>query len=443
MNKQEELQAILAEMKKRGMELPQMPSMEKEESQEAQPVEARAPGLLEKAGNVAGKFNQMMDTALTETGIKPVAGGISQGLYDVLSSAANLGLKGVNKAAGTDYQFPKADFSSLISQTPKAQSAFRASELLSNAAGAGKIYKGLEAGRAALQAGKPAASLLSRAVMGAGTGYIAGEGSDPNRSYRIPSAILGGAIPLALGVSSRGISSAMGKLYQRGLDIAEKEYAQVSNALEQRGIDANKLRVPQVIKRKFLSDDLKAALRGKGRDARTTMLEFEQNPTWDNAHRAQSDLGKAQRLLQKTAAKDANAVPRYAEKTQAIDDARKRLHGAMMKFLGDNNATDIAENYMQATKNFGRGVGALRDAGIDTYLRSNQKAPEFLQKVLKNKDFLNSPISQEIPGLGFRRGFENLPKTAKAAIEYGLPAAAGMAGLGYGTGYYLSKMMGK
>jgi hypothetical protein len=358
------------------------------------------PGWLSKAGNVAGRFNELIESSR----LPAVAGGIFQGIGDIGASIGNI----VARPLG--HPIPHPEFSKYFDKSPLTKIAFGAGELGAQlplyGTGAGLIGKlGLTKG----------IKLSDKIIEGLAAGTVMGEDSEGNR---MTSAALGAALPVA-GKVVKGLSDLKSKNIARnvvkGFKNAEsqsaKEFQDIFKEVKDRDI------------KKMHPIEAKMNLLTKEGDQKYihSLHEYNKNPTIENAHSAQSDLAKYAKKI----GKPENKLERDArnEAKNISDELRQN----MMMHLHKTGNIDLALRYHTARDSFKHEVGPyLNSKALKDLMRNDLRAKNFANKIAEEESFMTKLGQHKHPEI------ERRAKLKKAlnnkAVQYGI--GTGLSGLG-------------
>lgn len=152
-----------------------------------------------------------------------------------------------------------------------------------------------------------------------------------------------------------------------------------------------------------------------------SLSEFFRNPTLENAHWAQSDLGALGRHYDKV-------VTRTSMQNTAANEAetaRQSLKDIIQKSLKQAGGDDLSGEYNELGKGYAKEVlPYTSNENIDKYMDGKMK-PQNLVKNLANDDAFMLSVGKNHPGL-------NISKNIKPATMIGTGSAAGLVG-----GHYL------
>lgn len=264
--------------------------------------------------------------------------------------------------------------------------------------------------------------ILGSAASGAATGgahYI-----QPGES-RLSNALMGGALGGGLGGIGLGISGAANatraikkafpaeKIAQKILSDRAAAKSTYKNAYQDLFKEAEKkgihnLRVPK-INEKAISENTKTK-------EFQSLENFMKRPSLENAHKAQSDLGKTIRRLEKIH----EGVGLNTTQKKALDsalEAQKKIRGTMFDRLTKSGNQDLAERYGELTIGYAKDVlPYTKSKPINTYRKGELTDKDFLSALIKNKKF-KKQLGEKYPELRTR---ELVGETGKRLLGAGL-----------------------
>lgn len=342
--------------------------------------------------------------------------GAGQALGDVGASAANLGLEKL----GMPYRIPHPN---LILPNPSLAGSLGqnlgsiGAQLALPLGIAGKVGK-------ALTNAPKLAKVLGSVGSGALEGYL---GNEDNREQAAALGAglsgLGMAIPRALNYAKSFGSKSIAKDITNRMKILQKDYGNkfenlIQNASEE--MPNAKLK-PTLINRQLFK-------KGNFDKDLHALDKFNQNPSLENAHKAQSALGQIM----------SNANKKKGDLYRDISKGAKNAQDNILKQIQINLEKIKDKNYSEEYKNlragYGKEVGPyLKSKTISTYLKGDL-APRYVTKGLLNETKTMSKISKYHPKLRQREIMENLLKSGL------LDKIAGAGAKGYGL-YKLGKLI--
>lgn len=386
------------------------------EEQQQQPAQSQSPGWLQTAADFADKY---INKPVEATRLPSLAGGLLQGTSNAVTSAANLPLKGINAVAGTHLNIPYADLSRYLPDDPISRGVFMAGNIggqaLAEAPMTIKLIGAL---------GKP--NLMKDILAATGVGYAAGGSQNNDNESRIVSALLSGIVP-SVGLASGPMAKRISGIKQSVKQEAQQNYNNIFDSLKDAGLHDNPIRVPSSLASDEPSTKISNFFDGlsdaKMNNVKRDINNFVENPTFENAHQAQSSLGKANSKLFNSD----NSTAKTA------GDLQDRIRGAMQDFLLKNKRPDLLNQYINATQHYAENVVPFNIPEIAKYQAGKMKPSALIKALQQNPKFVEK-VGANIPGFGIRTTLDKIiepTKLAKAALLGG----AGM--LGAGTAYKL------
>lgn len=381
--------------------------------QEIMAATATSPSFWKRAGQAGMKGVESFNKAVEASGL-PAAG--AHILSMPMHIAANIGdLPGQisNYAFGTN--IPRVSVPEEIDpvtytkkagleETPMQRAAGTGGDLLSALLTGGATFKGAST---ALGLGE-AAPIAQRIALGTSLGA-----AESPREVRGIGAGIGGAIPGAAALTKTSIGKGAASLLERGKQKYGKLYDSIFDEAQAIAPDA-KLRVPQSLK--DASEEVEQIYKAAPGKRHASIKRFKNNPTLENAHDAQSDLGKIQRDLQ-DALKKRNLTSTEINAMQNAADLQKRIRGAMQNHFVDIGKPELAQQYGAATRGYADEVAPLNISEVRKLLGDNPTQKELKRAanaLLENKKFNKSDLSQLLPGFKTRKMIKDIPSGVKA-----------------------------
>lgn len=376
--------------------------------------------------------------------------GMGQAVGDLGASAVNWPISGIEHLTGA--RIPHVPHPHLINEHPDSlgesigQNLGQLTGTLSLPGGAGfKAAQLANRGYQAIKAGREL-PLIGRLLAG-GTGGAA-EGALGNEENRLHGAELGGlfgaaghAIPSAINFAQSIKSKNIAKDVSDAIKNLKEDFTErFSHHLEEgERAGANDFLKPQLGNIALLK---KAGQTGtkKGEKGLTYALEkYNENPNLTNAHFAQRDLGKIERL-HKGAAPGSLEDSAYREALKLKNRLLKQISESFEK----SSANEHGLGYQQARSDYATEFGPyLESQAINDLLGKNKQGVQtlrpkkFADKLLEEEGFL-SQAGKRHPGL-LRRELYNKIKQNKLAQGAALGASTVAAGF---LPYIIAKMLG-
>lgn len=312
-----------------------------------------------------------------------IAGGIGlgamQGIGGSAASAGNLGIDAANLMG--DFGIPNIPHPDLSRQMPQSaigKGAGLVGDVLGQIVGGAGAFKALGA---VPKLGNEA-SIFMNALRGAGAGGITGE---DGLGGRLGSAALGAAFSPAAKLSNKSIMDRMVDSSNTQKSAAKKGFSDVFSNIAEGDIVIPDGNVDYKLIRKIIPDK-----------ERMVFDDYLKNPTAENAHWAQSLIGREVESLSKAIKDPKYKSPgrvhrlnklRHAEKE--IDDA---LNNVLKKYQGKEN------KYIQEKFNYKENVVPYDKLAIEKYKSGDEGADKMLKKLLEDYKFRNSPVIKKIHG---------------------------------------------
>lgn len=348
--------------------------------------------LLDKISGYAGKFNKAVEASR----LPSLAGGFLQGAGDLGASLANLPLELVGAP-----KVPHPHLEKYLPQDWMSKGAFLGGELGAGLPGwigmQSKISKLLPEAQGLKRIGK-------EALAGAGTGYALGEEAPGGRDV---SAALGALVPPTSGLRSSKIAENVVDYRNKISEEYSSRYKDLFKNAEEKGI--KEIRKPNA--------NFNNIIENFSPDLTKSIKKFLQDPTVENAHWAQSDLGA---IIRKNKGKELSSSKDKAYQDAVI--ANKKLKGTIHSELSREKG--LSPEYAKLTKGYAKDVVPYKyNKGINEYISGELKPSSLINKLSKSDKFmikqgskypelqlralLNSPLSKI--GLGTAAAGLSLP----------------------------------
>lgn len=368
---------------------------------------------------------------------EPAPPGLMQQFGDVLKSGAAGTIKGVEQlGANVLSTFP--GFSSQVPESidptkqwqlstkPEARAAQVLPEVLTPFIGT------FLAQRFGLKKLSPFAGLPTRAALSSGIGYLTG----PEGMKTLSAAL--SAYPGATGLTKTAIGRRISEQAEQVGAKYKNLYRDLFSTIEDLSGNKN-LKIPS----KLQQSDVVDFYKGLGTKNASHVKEFTKNPTFENAHEAQSKINLSIRELQNKAAK---GMPLSAEESKVLKNGKdyiQRLRGSMQQFLVDKGKPELAEKYGKITQGFREEAAPYKLSSIKTAGKSEKfpKAKVAEQALKESEKLHRAGIAQRIPGFTTRESIESIPDFAKNLLSMGLGGAVLSPAIPYG--YQIKKAFEK
>jgi len=268
-----------------------------------------------------------------------------------------------------------------------------------------------------------AGRIFGRGISGAGAGASFGATESPeNRSQgAITGGLLGGSLGAATGISNVVRSLLPSNIAESIVNTSRatrQHYNNLYNAIfgeaNQKGLNHAPLSIPKI--------DTDLIRNNSSRAEHQSLLDFNENPTLENAHIAQSDMGKLASKYQ--IAHAGRPLPSSQLRTmQEAMDAQNNLRGIIRDRLG--NHADLSERYEDVTHGYGRHVIPYStNRALNDYQRNKISANTLVNKLGKNEEF-RMAVGRHHPELRHRDILKKLLNAAKVAAPLGAVAYGG------------------
>lgn len=396
------------------------------------PISPQQPSVLERAGDIAGRFNELVQRAR----LPEIAGGFLQGSERGIASLANIPLSAVSRMTGKDIRLPYVDLQKYLPQDPTSRIAFGAGEIGGAAVPGIGAYKAISSARrlpALVSAlGKPtlAAEAGAGALAGAGTG--AQEKGDV--SDRLISALTGGVLPVVSGLRYPSLAKKIIGTKESLKEELGSAYKNIFNELENTNIHNDPLKVPSKLTSEKQIEESRGLYNSLPLKTRKSLDAFKKNPNFENSHWAQSDLGKTVREMEdKFSRSQQTGKPVLSSELNAKNfakDLQKRIQGNMQQFLLKNNKSDLLDAYAHTSSRYGKEFSPFTESSIAKFQAGKISPKKMIKSLQKSSKFMESGAQREIPGFMTRKRADVVLDPTKKALGYGL------AGLGLGTAAY-------
>lgn len=378
-------------------------------------------GLSKTANFLQKNLNQPIEESI----LPSLAGGVLEGGANSLASIGNA-IKQAN-ISGTPIDkllynptlenIPHLNLTGNLSQDPKHKIAELGGELIGGSVVPGRMYG--EATRMLPNLlGK--SKVIADALKGAGIGYLTGEveGMPHGRGL---GALFGGSLSTLGNLTAGPIAKSVVKFKDKVLGDFGKQYDSLFDKIKNAGF-YNNVRVPQnidwdKIKKFALPKEI------------IKLKEYLQNPNWETAHHAKSELQDIIRDFENvhTPSSRARLPPEHIASVQEMTNAQKKIAGQMM--VAAKNNPNLTNEYIQLGKAYEENAVPLKIGALNKYSKGRMRSKSLLDAVKKNELFM-SKYGHLFPQLGMRG-------LAKNAL-----IAAGTLGVGLPAANYLSKQLG-
>ncbi len=373
-----------------------------------EPAQSGQPGMqqgapqkmsMEQIMQAASGVNKSYPKQLWE-GVKAVGLGSAQGLADLGVSALNLPAQ----LMGSDKRIPHPNLEQYID--PEMSIPFMAGQFIGP--GLGKFSGIQKLNKIARPLGKM--GIGSDVARGAAVGYALGETGDEGEG-RALGAILQGAGSGAGGLRSKSMVNNVMADKKKINETYRKGYKELFDQADKSGA--------QYTVRQKISPILGREMK----HSRASLKKYRQDPSLENAHWLQSDLGKDIRALE-------GQPVLSSEKLRALDVARKtqdRMKSAIDRSFNTRARPDLTKRYHELSKGYGEEAVPYLSPRVKKALsrfESGKADAKQTLKKLKGSEVFREELSSKFPEIG-------LQEALKKAGMVGLYGGASALGLGY------------
>lgn len=377
------------------------------------------------APTLSQSISNRPDLQKTLNAIKPVAEGAGNflagaalsGADAVLGNAAsvaNLAPDTINLIAGTN--LPRMQGTNFKQYTPEGlagQAGNIVGDVAGNVVGGGAAFKAL----GSVPKLSNEASILANSARGAISGF--GTGAE-NPGGRFAGAAEGGILAPVSKLTNKSLADTLLNQYEKIKSGASKEY---SNLFQKAG---NDLAIPsskenlnyEMIKSSFTKND------------RANIDKYFEDPTLQNAHKAQSDLGKKIRSLSK-GKQDPNFLGNA--KIDALEQAREAIKSGMNKTL-DSRVPGGSQEYQQISQKYAEQVAPYKELKVLEAYKKGEKSPQQVLSKIDEK-FKTSEPGKSNSMLKAKSKINDFSGSKYANWLSGAGKTALGTGLGIGAGY--------
>jgi len=356
---------------------------------------------MEQIMQAAGRVQQNYPKQLWE-GAKAIGLGSAQGLADLGVSALNLPAQ----LLGSDKRIPHPNLEQYID--PEMSLPFMAGQFVGP--GLGKFAGIQKLNKIARPLGKM--GIGSDVARGAAVGYALGETGDEGEG-RALGAILQGAGSGLGGLRSKNLVNNVLADKKKINETYQKGYKELFDQAQKSGAQFTvRQKIAPILGREM-------------KHSRASLKKYRQDPSLENAHWLQSDLGKDIRALE-------GQPVLSSEKLRALDVARKtqeRMKSAIDRSFNTRARPDLTKRYHELTKGYGEEAVPYLSPNIkkalSRYESGKANAKQTIKK-LRGSSVFDEELSAKFPEIGLQSA---LKKAGKVGLYLGSAAAgAGYAG---------------
>ena len=207
-------------------------------------------------------------------------------------------------------------------------------------------------------------------------------------------------------VSSKGLIKQLSKEKSRQLDIAKKDYAGLFDEAAENGIT-------HAIPSKEILKNQSTIIKNSTPKHHESLKNYLSNPTIENAHWAQSELGSLQRHLDKISQKN-GLTPTQLKTYKAVEDTRKSIKNSMFSenSLGKNN--ELALRYKNLSEKYKNNVIPYTRLEDLSEFEFGKLRPKTAIKNLLNDEEFMIKLAKKYPGIYLKS-----PQAAKIGLAVG------------------------
>lgn len=337
--------------------------------------------------------------------------GTAQTAGDIGASIGNFGIEGLSNLFGKEIpRIPHPNLKQYYPESEWGQTGSDIGNFAGNFAVPGVGY---------LKALKLANSLPGKIAAGAGAGALGGAAinEEDRGGGAVAGGITGGLLPALHRLLPSSVANNITKAYHKAKDVGSGMYNRVWKDAAEEGLTHAPL--SKGIPHKNFEEEA-------GSDYVTRLKEYIKDPTLENAHWAQSDLGK---FIDSFKGVKPHEIP--SPKLRALDEA-KTLQEKIKESMFSHNALGtrphLAKAYSKASENWAKNVIPYQDIkNIREYAKGKVKSSTLIKNALKNENFMLNKAEKH-PALLAHEAAQN-PLLRKILGAVG-------AGAGLGTGAY-------
>lgn len=333
--------------------------------------------------------------------------GVAQGVEHGIASIANLPLQ----MLGTENRVPYVDFAKHFLDDPKSKVAFYTGDIGGSLAGGAGVASKVAKGIGYLDKGRKLAPLASDALTGALTGFATGAQSQDDMAGRLFGAGAGAFIPTAVNVGKSRIGK---RVLEREATLGKEmanAYDKVFDSIDDKGL-LNRHMFGKVKNIKYDA--------GTPKEVKHIINKFANDPTFQNAHKAQSELATLTRehirdLGAKASKQGRKVLDSEEVVTQQMERYRKVVQDAMEGYLNSQNAAHLANDYKDVGRRYAQEYSRYLDPAIQMAKSGKISKARMVSELQdKTKSMYNKGLYSEIKGYDTREKLEPLIKLMKA-----------------------------
>lgn len=287
-----------------------------------------------------------------------------------------------------------------LPDTPTTRGMGKAGELVGDVVSGMGVYG--KAAKALKMGG--ATSLKARAALGAGVGAA----SAPDE-YRELGGALGAGAPLIAGMTVKGIGSKAGDIATKAQDKYKALYDKIMYEAEKSGASKN-IKVPEKMTN---IENIETLYKNTPSKFNASVKKFTSNPTFKNAHKAQSDLGKIISNLEGNLSKNKTLSSSEYDALNQAKDLQKRIRGSMSQALEKSKRPDLIKDYEQATKGYKEEVAPYKLKELKQFQAGKGTPKKAGKELLQDPKFAKSDAASKLPGYEAAKYIQDLPAWVK------------------------------
>lgn len=392
-----------------------------------------------------------------EAGIPAFAGGRLQNIYDIGRSVANIPSDIASTVSGKQVpEIPSIDLSQDVPQDSVNKAAFFLGQLTGGVGTYQRAMKAAEnipetaakfAPKFMEEGGKSvdfikslgdSALLSSRslpAMIGRGALYGEATGAS-NPGGRTASGLAGGLLAPLQGISSKSIANAQAKIYTPLKALYKKGFNEVFKEADSQGISPalSKVFVP-------VTDDEVASLKSvKGSSGVIKRIQdARDNPTFENVHWAQSDLGK----LVASKGPSSKYLSMENEGIHTASSMQRKLLDSLNSHMDELGQPGLSEKYQSLRAGYAQDVLPYESVGTGNYAKNptRAKASQVVANIKKQKGDIVKDIPSYAEKVSKAQPYLSRDALMNTVMSQAIKKGA-MVGLPIGAVYLASKLIG-
>jgi len=154
------------------------------------------------------------------------------------------------------------------------------------------------------------------------------------------------------------------------------------------------------------------------------LSKFLEDPTFENAHWAQSEMGKLSNNLL-TNSRERGLTEKELEIFKAAVDAEKRIQGSMLQSISSKNANNLIPEYKSISEGYAKDVIPYKSNELIYKLRKGKLKPEqFVNDLSSDKEF-EALLGEKHPEVYINKTLNETKPTLKDLAKIGVGFYAG------------------